>query len=88
MRRIPRIYPMYTYKEFIKFLEDHRCRGEFEIAFYSQNRSHRLSEGLWDIMGGDECFIARAFDWTKTKEGRDFWAQIDEQWYSYSIGSS
>ena len=77
--------PMYSYREFLLFLEDNRCRKEFETAFYSYNRCHRLSEGLWNIMGGDECFISRAFDWTETKEGREFWAILDNAWYEVYV---
>jgi hypothetical protein len=33
-------------------------------------------------MGGDECFIGRAFDWSNTPEGYDYWLDIDNKWYN------
>ena len=32
--------------------------------------------------GGDECFIGRAFDWSNTPEGYDYWLDIDNKWYN------
>lgn len=39
-----------------------------------------LNARLWEILGDDESFFGRAFDWTKTTLGRDFWAKIDREW--------
>lgn len=76
---------MCSYRDFIEFLDKNRCKKEFEVAFYSFNRCHRLSESLWNTLGGDECFIGRAFDWSDTPEGYDFWLQIDNRWYNQNI---
>lgn len=73
---------MRKYIDFIEFLESNKCRTQFETAFYLFNRYHRLSYGLWQIMDGDECFIGRAFDWSKTPEGYDYWLDIDNKWYN------
>jgi hypothetical protein len=35
---------------------------------------------LWEI-GDAEYIFAHAFDWNATPEGRDFWLNIDKQWY-------
>ncbi len=51
--------------------------------FCSYN-SYRLDAKLWDILGGDEYIFGRIFDWEKTLQGRQFWAQIDLEWYNYS----
>ena len=39
-----------------------------------------MDANLWDILGGDEYFLSRAFDWSVTSQGRDFWKDIDEKW--------
>lgn len=73
---------MGSYNEFLDFLEANNCRKQFEKAFYSYNKCHKLSQDLWNLMGGDECFVGRAFDWSKTSEGYDFWLGIDIKWYN------
>ena len=73
---------MRNYNAFIEFLEKNKCRKQFETAFYRFNRCHKLSYGLWQIMGGDESFIGRAFDWSNTPEGYDYWLDIDNKWYN------
>lgn len=78
---------MSSYRKFIEFLDENGCRMQFEKAFYLFNRCHRLSEGLWKILGADECFIGRAFDWSDTPEGYDYWLSIDNKWYNQNITS-
>ena len=73
---------MDLYLTFRRFLEERGCAREFEEAFGSQLPGYRLDAVLWDILGGDECFLGRAFDWEKTSQGRDFWAMVDKEWYS------
>lgn len=70
------------YRRFITFLEEHNSTNEFYIEFERQNPGYHLDENLWDILGGDEYFLARAFDWSTTREGRSFWARLDSEWNS------
>lgn len=78
---------MYTYSTFRCFLRDRGCEREFEEAFGNQNPGYRLDATLWDILSGDEFFLGRAFDWSSTNEGREFWARIDSEWYTLCINS-
>lgn len=75
---------MVEYTRFRRFLMERGCAREFEEAFGNQHPGYKLDAALWDILGGDEFFLARAFDWTMTKEGREYWAQVDLEWYNYS----
>ena len=76
---------MYPYSTFRCFLRERGCEREFEEAFGNQNPGYRLDATLWDIMCGDEFFLGRAFDWSITNEGREFWARIDSEWYTLCI---
>ena len=78
---------MYPYLTFRRFLKERGCEREFEEAFGIQNPGYRLDASLWDIMCGDEFFLGRAFDWSSTNEGREFWARIDSKWYTLCINS-
>ena len=71
---------MDLYLTFRRFLEERGCAREFEEAFGSQLPGYRLDAVLWDILGGDEFFLGRAFDWSETPEGRDFWKESDLAW--------
>lgn len=77
-----------TYKEFISFLNEQNCKKAFDDAFHKQCPGYHLDANLWDILGGDECFLGRAFDWTETEQGREFWAVLDRQWYSRCMDSN
>ena len=76
---------MYPYSTFRCFLRERGCERAFEEAFGTQNPGYRLDATLWDIMCGDEFFLGRAFDWSITNEGREFWARIDSEWYTLCI---
>jgi hypothetical protein len=65
---------------FREFLEERGCKKAFDQAFALQNPGYVLDAALWDILGGDEFFLGRAFDWSETPEGRDFWKEIDLAW--------
>ena len=71
---------MDLYLTFRRFLEERGCAREFEEAFGSQLPGYRLDATLWDILGGDEFFLNRAFDWSKTTQGRNYWEKIDKEW--------
>ena len=75
---------MKAYGTFIQFLQEKGCHKEFNEAFQAQVPGYRLDATLWDILGGDEYIFGRIFDWEQTPQGRQFWAQIDQEWYNYS----
>ena len=56
------------------------CLKEFDLEFERQNPGYHMDANLWDILGGDEYFLSRAFDWSVTSQGRDFWKDISEKW--------
>ena len=78
---------MDLYLTFRSFLKDRGCEHEFEEALGSQFPGYRLDANLWDILGGDEFFLGRIFDWTMTAQGRDYWAQIDSEWYDLAMNT-
>lgn len=71
---------MSIYDRFRRFLEERGCSEEFDKAFGTQNPGYVLTGALWDILGGDEYFIGRAFEWATTEQGRRFWSEIDREW--------
>jgi len=75
-----KINAMNLYRIFREFLEERGCKKAFDQAFALQNPGYVLDAALWDILGGDEFFLGRAFDWSETPEGRDFWKEIDLAW--------
>ena len=75
---------MKPYERFILFLQEKECLKEFTEAFNAQSPGYRLDSKLWDILGGDEYIFGRLFDWEQTPQGRQYWAQIDQEWYNYS----
>lgn len=76
---------MNRYKAFRDFLDNRGYAKEFDLAFYNAYPGYRLDNNLWDILGGDECFLGRVFDWERTPQGRSFWEKIDREWYTLSL---
>ena len=76
---------MYPYASVRRFLKDKGYERVFDVAFERDNPGYRLDKTLWEILCGDEYFLGRAFDWSATDEGRDFWAKIDYEWYSMCL---
>lgn len=74
-----------TFEEFMSFLMENCCMKEFDLEFERQSPGYHLDANLWDILGGDECFLGRAFDWTQTAKGREYWAMLDLKWYQLTI---
>lgn len=68
------------YDTFIAFLRVNGCLDEFRDNFYGFNNCNFFCRDMWEIMGGDEYFVNRAFDWSGTSQGRDFWKDIDRKW--------
>ena len=71
---------MLNYKMFRTFLRDQGCESAFDSAFYAHNGCTMLDEALWEL-GDGEYIFAQAFEWHATPEGRDFWRDIDREWY-------
>ena len=71
---------MISYETFSTFLTESGCANQFDIEFERQNPGYHMDANLWDILGGDEFFLSRAFDWSVTSQGRDFWKDISEKW--------
>ncbi len=78
---------MYTYNQFISFLEENGCRKEFEAAFYEFNRCHYFNEVMLELLCPDEFLFGRVFDWSATPQGRDFWKEISDRWYRFTSNS-
>ena len=76
---------MNRYKAFRDFLDNRGYAKEFDLAFYNAYPGYHLDNNLWDILGGDECFLGRVFDWERTPQGRSFWEKIDREWYKLSL---
>lgn len=70
-----------SYSRFLEFLQRNDCEEAFNRAFYEQNGYNRMDERLWDILDPDECFFNQCLNWSKTREGKEFWKEIDEKWY-------
>lgn len=73
-----------TYQSFRSFLREQQCEEAFDKAFYAFNDFTALDEQLWEA-GEAECFIAHAFDWRTTPEGRDFWCEVDREWHRREV---
>ena len=71
---------MISYETFSTFLTESGCANQFDIEFERQNPGYHMDANLWDILGGDEYFVSRAFEWSATSQGRDFWKNISEKW--------
>lgn len=76
---------MIEYSQFRNFLEHNGYTKEFDIEFERQHPGYHMDANLWEILGADEYFLARAFDWMETAQGREFWAEVDLKWYSAYI---
>lgn len=70
-----------TFETFQNFLHENGCIKEFDIEFERQHPGYHMDARLWEILGGDECFFGRAFDWSETAQGREFWKYISDTWY-------
>ena len=79
---------MISYETFSTFLTESGCANQFDIEFERQNPGYHMDANLWDILGGDEYFLSRAFDWSATSQGRDFWKDISEKWCHSCVGGN
>lgn len=69
-----------SYLRFRTFLREEGCEEAFDRAFYTFNDCTALDVSLWNA-GEAKFIIGHAFDWSATPEGRDFWRDIDRNWY-------
>lgn len=79
---------MISYETFSTFLTESGCANQFDIEFERQNPGYHMDANLWDILGGDEYFLSRAFDWSASSQGRDFWKDISEKWCHSCVGGN
>lgn len=74
-------------KLFLEFLEKNRCLGRYFYNFEKQAKSvygpayaGKLNSLLSDI---PKNYILDAFLFSKTKEGEDYWLELNFDWYEY-----
>ena len=73
-----------TVRTLMKFLRLHGARRQFIRAFknYKLNlRYEELNDMCNEIAPVD--WIVLAFQWMMTKEGRDFWDNLNQEWIRY-----
>ena len=84
---------METYQVFTRILKSLGCYGEYVNNFnmfpryllkYSKSLSFReFVKALENHRGKDECafdaFINDSFDWSKTKQGHNYWSHINSE---------
>lgn len=72
---------MPTYHDFRLFLREEGCSPNFDRAFEAYNDATTLDGTMWEAAADKQAFIAHAFVWAQTPEGRDFWRDIDSRWW-------
>lgn len=72
---------------FLEFLAKNRCLGRYFYNFEKQTKSiygsdytSKLNSLLSDI---PENYILAAFLFSNTKEGEDYWLELNFNWYAY-----
>lgn len=65
-------------EKFIKFLEDNNAWENFERNFIEQGRDVKEYKRCCKTF--DRSHISVAFTWSKTREGREYWSEIDQKW--------
>jgi beta-xylosidase len=73
-----------TIRTLVRFLRLHNARRKFIRAF----KTHKLNTLYENI--GDMCneaapidWVVLAFQWSATKEGRDYWQSLSNEWIEY-----
>lgn len=64
--------------KFIKFLEDNNAWENFERNFIEQARD--VKEYKRDCKTLKNSHLSYAFTWSKTREGHEYWSEIDQKW--------
>lgn len=70
-----------TYHDFRLFLREEGCSPNFDRAFEAYNDATTFDSMMWEAASEKQAFIAHAFVWAATPEGRDFWCDIDRRWW-------
>ena len=65
-------------KELIAFLRKHKVLRKFKKNF----RKYSYITNIKDFcsMVSPNSFISGAFHWSNTKEGHNFWSNLDDKW--------
>lgn len=65
-------------KRFIKFLEDNNAWRNFERNFIKQERDvEEYKRGCKTLKNSH---LSYAFTWSKTREGHEYWSELDKKW--------
>lgn len=65
-------------EKFIKFLEDNNAWENFERNFIEQERDVKEYKRDCEIL--ENSHLSYAFTWSKTREGHEYWSEIDQKW--------
>lgn len=65
-------------EKFIKFLEDNNAWENFERNFIEQERDVKEYKRDCEILKNSH--LSYAFTWSKTREGHEYWSEIDQKW--------
>lgn len=74
-------------KLFLEFLAKNRCLGRFFYNFETQTKSKYGSISSWRISlllsENPKYYIVDAFLFLETREGEDYWAELNSNWCAY-----
>lgn len=65
-------------KKFIEFLEGNNAWENFERNFIEQGTDVKNYKSDCKVLGDSE--ISYAFTWNKTKEGYEYWRNLNDLW--------
>lgn len=72
---------------FLEFLAKNRCLSSYFYNFEKQNKSVYGSDYSWRIYfllsGNPKYYMVDAFLFLATKEGEDYWAELNSNWCAY-----
>lgn len=72
---------------FLEFLAKNRCLSRYFYNLEQQNKSEYGSDFPWRIYfllsGKPKNYIEDAFLFSATKEGEDYWAELNSYWCAY-----
>lgn len=72
---------------FLEFLAKNRCLSRYFYNYEKQAKSVYGSDYVWSIYfllsGNPKYYIVDAFFFSATKEGEDYWAELNSNWCAY-----
>ena len=72
---------------FLEFLAKNRCLERYFYNFEKQSKSEFDPEFFNEInslfSGNPQIYITGAFIFVETKEGKDYWAELNSNWCAY-----